>query len=206
MKVNWKRFTGLFLLLLAVQFIAGCGTWVTAIQALMPAISAAISAIFAFIGALEGKTIPASVTAFVQKLEADITTELGNVSTILSTIASNASQTVLAQVEAVFQTIVSNLNSILSGLNVSDSSTIAKITDLVGLAVAAVEAVLTLIPLAMHADALSDAEKLHADKAATANLKQAHKDLQNGYHVTVTTMTANPDVNAALTALPTTLP
>jgi hypothetical protein len=206
MKVNWKRFVTLFALLMAVQFISGCGNWVGAIQALMPAISAAISAIFAFIGALQGKTIPASVQAFVTKLEADISTELTNVGQILSTISTNASQTVLQQIEAVFQSIIANLNSILSGLNVSDSSTIAKITNFVGLAVAAVEAVLALIPLAMKAQSLSAPEKLQADKAATGSLKNTHKVLQSTYHEVVTTPTENVDVNTALAALPQTLP
>ena len=206
MKINWKRFAVVFLLCNVVLLISGCGNWVGAVQALMPAISAAVSAIFSFIAALEGKTIPASVQAFVQKLEADITTELENVSTILSTIGSNASATVLQQVEAVFQSIVTNLGSILSGLNVSDSSTIAKITSLVGLAVAAVEAVLGLIPLAMKAEALSDAEKLHADKAATSSIKNTHKVLQNTYHEVVTSPTDSVDVNTALAALPQTLP
>jgi len=206
LKLNWKKFALVFLLCNAVLFISGCGSWVGAIQALMPAISAAISAIFSFIAALEGKTIPASVQAFVQKLEADITTELQNVATILSTISTNASATVLQQVEAVFQAIVANLGSILSGLNVSDSSTIAKITSLVGLAVAAVEAVLGLIPLAMKAEALSIAEKLHADKAATTSIKNTHKVLQQTYHEVVTSPTDSVEVNTALAALPQTLP
>lgn len=206
MKFNLKKFVLLFLLLNSVMYISGCGNWVSAIQALMPAINAAISAIFSLIAALEGKTVPSSVTAFVQKIEADVSTELQNVATILSTISANATQTVLAQVEAVFQSIVSNLNSILSGLNVTDSSTIAKITNLVGLAVAAVEAVLALIPLAMKAELLSDAEKLHADKAATSIIKNIHRVLQTNYHTTVSTPTGEAVVDVALAALPQTLP
>jgi hypothetical protein len=207
MKLNWKKFAGLFVLLNLVLFLGGCtASWIGAIQGLMPAIQAAITALFSFIGALEGKTIPASVTAFVQKLEQDVSTELTNVSSILATITANASQSVLSQIEAVFNTIITNLNSILSGLNVTDSSTIAKITDLVGLAVAAVEAVLTLIPLAMKASTLSEEEQVHADKAATNSIKNTHKVLQQTYHTVVTTPTENVDVNTALAALPQTLP
>jgi hypothetical protein len=206
MKVNWKRFVGLFVLFNAVLALSGCGNWIGAIQALMPAISAAISAIFAFIGALEGKTVPTSVTDFVKKLEADVSLELQNVSNILSTIATNAGQTVLQQIEEAFQAIVSNLNSILAGLNVTDSSTIAKITNFVALAVSAVEAVLALIPLAMKASSLSDAEKLQADKAATVSLKSVHKVLQQDYHTTVTTLTGQAEVDLALAGLPQQLP
>jgi hypothetical protein len=205
--VNWKRFAALFVLFNFVFLLSGCSaSWVGAIQALMPAISAAVSALFAFIGALTGKTIPPSVTAFVQKVEADVSTELTNVSNILSTITANASQTVLQQIEAVFNSIVSNLNSILAGLNVTDTSTIGKITNLVGLAIAAIEAVLTLLPLAMKAESLSEAEQVHADKAATTSIKNTHKVLQSTYHIVVTTPTENVDVNTALAALPQTLP
>jgi hypothetical protein len=206
LKLNWKKFALVFLLCNAVLFISGCGSWVTAIQALMPAINVAVTAIFSLIAALEGKTVPASVTAFWQKLQADISTELTNVQAILSTISANASSTVLQQIEAVFQAITSNLNSILAGLNVTDNSTVTKITNLVEIAVAAVEAVLALIPLAMHASVLDDAQKLHADKAATSSINNTHKLLQSEYHSIVTTPTANGDVNLALAALPQTLP
>jgi hypothetical protein len=206
MKVNWKRFFTLFVLFNVVLLLCGCGNWIGAIQALMPAISAAISAIFSLIGALEGKTIPASVQAFVQKIEADVSTELTNLSTILASISANASQTVLQQIEAAFNVVVTNLTSILSGLNITDSSTIAKISNLVSLAIAAVEAVLVLIPLAMKANTLTLAELAHADKAATNNIKNTHKVLQQTYHTVVTTPTQNADVNLALASLPQQLP
>jgi hypothetical protein len=206
MKINWKRFFTVFALLNICFVLCGCGTWVAAIQALMPAINVAVTAIFSLIAALQGKTVPASVTAFWQKLQADISTQLSNVASILSTISANANATVLQQIEAVFQAITSNLNSILTGLNVTDNSTVTKITNLVEIAVAAVEAVLGLIPLAMKANTLSDAEKLHADKAATSSIKNTHKVLQTEYHSVVTTETTNADVNLALAALPQVLP
>ena len=207
MRVNWKKFAGLFAMFMVVLALSGCAaSWIGAIQALMPAISAAISAIFALIGALEGKTIPASVQAFVAKLEADVSTELSNVSNILATINANPTSTVLQQIEAVFNTIITNISSILGGLNVTDSSTIAKITNLVGLAVAAVEAVLALLPLAAKAESLSEAEQVHADKAVATSITNTHKVLQSTYHVVVTTPSENVDVNLALAALPQTLP
>jgi hypothetical protein len=207
MKLNWKKFLAVFVLCNVVFLISGCSvSWIGAIQALMPAISAAISAAFAFISALEGKTIPASVTAAIAKIEADVTASLQNAQTILASITSNPSATVLQQVEAVFQAIVSNMNSILSGLSITDQSTIGKITSLVGLAVAAVEAVLGLIPLAMKASALSVAEQVHADKAATVSIKNTHHVLQSTYHQVVSTPTESVDVNAALASLPQTLP
>lgn len=207
MKLNWKKFAVTFLLLNALFMLSGCSaSWIGAVQALMPAIQAAITAVFSLIGALEGKTIPASVTAAVQKIEADVSASLQNAATLLAAITSNASATVLQQIEAAFQAVVSNMSSILSGLSITDSATVAKITNLVGLAIAAVEAVLALIPLATKAASLSEAEQIHADKAATSSIKNTHKVLQHTYHEVVTTPTESVDVNTALAALPQTLP
>jgi hypothetical protein len=207
MKLNWKRFGTTFLLLNLLFLLNGCSAnWVGAIQGLMPAISAAISALFSFISALEGKTIPASVQETVQKIEAAITASLQNVQTILATIKQNASASVLAQIEGAFQAIVTNLNSILSGLNVTDPSTVGKVTNLVELAVAAVEAVLALLPLASKSGALNDIELEHADKAATVSIKNTHKVLQHTYHNVVSTDTESAEVNEALAALPQQLP
>ena len=207
MKLNWKKFALTFLLFNAVLFISGCSaSWIGAIQALMPAIQAAIAAAFSFIAALEGKTIPASVTAAIAKIEADVTLSLQNAQTLLASITATPGATVLQQIEAIFQAVITNLNSILAGLSVTDQSTIAKVTQLIGLGVAAVEAVLALIPLAMKATTLSDVEQLHADKATTTSIKNTHKVLQSTYHTVVTTPTDSVDVNTALAALPQTLP
>jgi hypothetical protein len=173
----------------------------------MPAISAAISAIFSFILALEGKTIPPTSSDFVKKIQAEITAGLAAVSQILSTIAQNAGQPVLQQIEAAFQSIVTNLNSLLAGLNVTDNPTITKIEKFIEIAVAAIEAVLVLIPLAaVKVKGLSIVQEQRADKAATLSIKNAHKVLQADYHEAVTTQTQSVDVNEALAALPQTLP
>jgi hypothetical protein len=212
LNINLKRFALVFLLCNAVLFISGCSvSWIGAIKSLMPAIQLAISAVFSFIASLEGKTIPVSVTAAIAKIEADVTASLQNVQTILAAITSNPDATTLQKIEAVFQAIVSSMNSILAGLSITDSSTVGKITSLIGLAIAAVEAVLGLIPLAMKANTLSTTEQVHADKAATVSIKNTHKVLQQSYHAVVSnedgkTPTQSAEVNLALAALPQTLP
>jgi hypothetical protein len=206
MTVNWKRFATLFALLNIALFLTGCG-WVSAVQALMPGIKIAITALFSLIASLTGKTIPPNVTAFVQKIEDDVAAALVTVGDILSTISSNVGQSVLTQLQAVFEAITTNLNSLLTGLGVSDTSTIARITEIIAAIVTAIEAVLALLPLAAVAKTLTPEEAVHADKAATNSLKNAHKVFQQRYVVAITPDTGNPDVDAALASItPRTLP
>jgi len=209
MKFNLRKFATVFILLNAVLFMGGCtASWIGAIQALMPAINAAISAVFAFIAALEGKVIPENVMAAIQKIQDDISASLTNLSTLIADATANASATVVQEIEAVANSIVSNLNSILSGLSVTDPSTIGKITNLVGLAVAALEAILAILPLAMKAfsTTMSAKELESADKSLAHNFKATHKAIKDAYHVTVSTPTVNPEVNLALATLPSQLP
>lgn len=211
MKLNWKRFIGLFLLFNLVLMCTGCtAAWIGAIQALLPALSAAVSAILSFVMALEGKTVPASVSNAIQKVVADIQTELKNVSTLVADVQVGGAA-VISKIQAGMQSVLSNLGSILSGLSISDDSTIRKVTELVGLAVAAVQSILAIIPLALKvAEApkgqISNALLESYDHTTANNLKNTHKAMQTTYTAIVTTPTESMDVNTALEALPQQLP
>jgi hypothetical protein len=209
MRVNWRKFLLYFTLFQAVLLMAGCtASWLGAVSALLPALEAAVSAAVSFILALEGKTVPAGVTAAVQKIAADIAAQITNVQALIADYKAAASQGVLAQIQAVFQGIVTDLTSILSGFNVTDPSTVSKFTALVGLAVAAVQAIIGLIPLvsvAMSSGA-SPAVLEAQDKEATAHIVNAHKSLQQAYKVIRNSATDSTDVNSALQTLPPSLP
>ena len=209
MKVNWRKFFTTFAFLQITLFLAGCtAAWLGAVSALLPALEAAVSAVVAFVVALEGKTVPPAVTAAIQKIGSDVGTEIANVQQLIAAFKAQASSGLLAQIQAVFQAIISNLGNILTGLNVTDSSTVAKITSLVGLAVAAAQAIIGLIPMAIQKmdSGAPEAELRHYDAVASVSVNNTHKALQEAYIVTVTTMTENPDVDSALAALPQTLP
>jgi hypothetical protein len=205
MKVNWKRFLLVFAILQLALFGAGCtASWITAANALVAPLSAAISALFSFIAALENKTVPASVNTAIQKIGADVQVQLANLKTLLSTAASNASAGILSEIQAVINGIVSNLNSILTGFSITDSATIAKITQFVGLGVTALQAILALVPLfgSELAGKLSPLAAELADKHAAAALNVASTTLQETYAAIVAEYTTEAAVNAALDTLP----
>jgi len=207
MKVNWNRFAGLFVLFSAVLLMSGCTpAWIGAAEALLPAISAAISAILAFVMSLEGKTIPADVSATIQKILNGIKTELDNLKQLIDA-AQSGGASVISKIEAVLNSILANLSSILSGLSINDSPTLQKITEFIGIAIAAVQAILTVVSHATGQLKTAAGPQLEAlDNATATTIKTAHKSLQNSYKEIVGTPTDNFQVNEALGALPQQLP
>jgi len=203
MKVNWRRFAGLFVLFTLVLLCTGCtASWIGIAQSLIPAIASALSGLISFILSLEGKTVPASVSAAIQKIVTDIQTELGNVQTLINNVTAGGT-TVLGQIDAALNSIMANLKSILAGLSISDSSTLQKITEWVGLAITAVEAILAIVPLAQKELAVEHSQKELAafDHKLSASLKNTHKTMQSQYQEIVSTMTGEADVDAALAAV-----
>jgi hypothetical protein len=209
LKVNWSKFSLFFTLFLAMFFVAGCtAAWLTAVSAMLPAIEAVVSAILALVMSLEGKTVPAGFVATVQKIESDIQGEIANIQQLVAAYKAAASTGIISQIQAVFQAILANIQSILNDSSITDSSTVSKIAQFVGLGVAAIQAVLAFFPVA-SAKMLGNASKEELkslDKQASTAINGAHKQMQTQYVAIVTTTTSSADVNAALKTLPQTLP
>jgi hypothetical protein len=209
LRINWSRFSLLLTVFLAMFYVAGCtAAWITAISAFLPAIEAAVSAILALVMSLEGKTVPAGFVATVQKIESDITAEIANIQSLVAAYKAAASTGLISQIQAVFQAILANIQSILNDASITDSATVTKIAQFVGLGVAAIQAILAFFPAAsakmLSKASASDMKAL--DKQAATAINTAHKTMQEHYVTVVTSVTANPEVNAALKTLPQTLP
>lgn len=205
MKLNWRKFVLLFVLLQVVLFLGGCSAaWLGAVSGLLPALEAVVSAAIAFIMALEGKTVPTSVSSAIKKIGDDIAAQIANVQTLIADYKNAASTGLLSQIQAVFQGIVDNLGAILKAFEVTDPATVSKFTQLVGLAVAAAQAIIALIPMVIQklSSGASEAE-LHAeDKLAAVSVDNVKKGLQEAYKHIRAEQTVNAQVNAALNSLP----
>jgi hypothetical protein len=213
MRINWRKFgiTFSFLcsLMLAIVFMGGCAGVLSVISGLLPALSAAVVAAVSFVAALEGKTVPASVSAAVKQWGTNIAGFIANLQAIISAAAGAATTGVISQIQAVLQQIQSATSSILSEFNVTDSATVAKFTSLVNLGIALIATILGLIPAAQALVTRPGVtkEQLEAeDQEASTHVKNAHKSMQEAYKVIRDTPTASTDVNAALNTLPTSLP
>lgn len=205
MKINWRRFLLCFAVLQTVVFVAGCSaSWLGAVSALLPALESAVAAAVSFVMALEGKTVPAAVSAAVQKIGNDIAAQITNVQALIADYKAAASTGLLSQIQAVFQGITANLASILSAFNVTDSASASKLTALIGLAVAAAQSIVALLPLVMAKLASgAPASELEAeDKMAAASVGAVKKALEENYVTIRSAPTDNEAVNEALASLP----
>jgi hypothetical protein len=205
LKFNFQKFCFLMLILNMAIFAGGCtAAWLTAVSGLLPGILAVVNAAVSFIFALEGKTVPAGLTAAFQKWQQNIATEIQNVQALIADFKKSSSTGLLSQIEAVMQGIVSQLTGILSGLGITDNATVSKITQLVGLAVAAAQAIVALIPVAISKmnSGLSRAELEREDRIAANVVETTLKTMKDTYVAIVTEPTTNADVNAALSSLP----
>jgi len=208
MKFNFRKFLLCFAILQAVVFVGGCSaTWLTAVGALLPALEAAVAAAISFVVALEGKTVPPAVSAAIQKIGADIKAQIANAQTLIADYQKAATTGLLSQIQAVFQGVVDNLASILSAFNVTDSASISKFTQLVGLCVAAAQAVLAMIPLVAAKLALpaTQSQLEHEDKVAASTIQLTNKTMQETYRIIVSEDTPSAIVNEALATLPKTI-
>lgn len=213
MKVNWRKFWRTFGLLYVVALIAttvsGCAGILATISGLLPALEAAIMAAVSFVSALEGKTVPATLSGTVKQWGNNVAGLIANIQSIIAAAAGQATAGVIAQIQAVMQQIQSSISSILAEFNVTDGATVSKFTSLLGLGVALVQTILGLYPVAMalvSRSGVSD-EQLKAEaQEADTHVKNAHKSVQDAYKVIRDTPSSNADVNSALSALPTALP
>jgi len=209
LKVNWRMFAVRFSVLccfgFALLFMGGCSaTWIGALQGMIPAIGGIVTALVSFVSSLEGKTVPPAFSAAVQKWAANVTDLLSQLSTLVAA-AGSGTGTIITQIQSVMSQLSTSLNSILQDSGVTDASTLAKIEEFVQLAIAAVNAVLALFPLALARikSAGGNLAKLEAvDADAKDVINAAHKTLKSTYHAVVTQETTSLVVNQALGAMP----
>jgi ABC-type multidrug transport system fused ATPase/permease subunit len=198
MKGRNRKTLWLFVALCTMVILTtGCtATWISAIGAALPSLSALVTAIATFIAALSGKTVTTAVSNAIAKITADIQTQITNAQTLISAYKNSANQTLVGEISAVLNAIVANLSSILTGANITDAATVGKLAQLVGLGVAAIQAVIALIPLLTPAAAaLTEGE--------VKTLELHHNAFKSTYN-SIRTTPANPpsgDVDAALATL-----
>ena len=186
----------LLCLCLCVVCLTGCtSTWITAVGAALPTLSALVTAIATFIAALAGKTVAQNVSDAIAKITADVQAQITNVQAIIAAYKASPDPTLLGEIKTVLNAVLANLSSILTDFSIVDSSTVSKLAQLVGLGVAAVQAILALVPLLSPAKTAT----LTEDEAKTLELH--HSAFKATYNHIRTTVTGETDVDAALATL-----
>ena len=208
MKIKKSTLLLLAILCVGVMFLTGCtAAWVSSVtSALLPAAKAAIMAIATFATALKGKTLSEAFVNAVNKVASDASTTIANVMSLVQEWVTDPSTTTLGKINDLLNALVTNLGGIMSGVSISDPATSGKLTLLISLAVAALQAVLGVIPVIQAATpalaTMSEEQKLSLANRTKKRLQAAHQELVEEYAAIRTETTANADVNAALAALP----
>lgn len=190
----------LLCLCLCVVCLTGCtSTWITAVGAALPTLSALVTAIATFIAALAGKTVAQNVSDAIAKITADVQAQITNVQAIIAAYKATPNPTLLGEISAVLNAILANLASILTGFSIVDSSTVARLAQLVGLGVAAVQAILALVPLLVPGPGVGGIPELSEAQKKTLGLHQSA--FKATYNTIRTAPSGSVEVDAALATL-----
>ncbi len=190
----------LLCLCLCVVCLTGCtSTWITAVGAALPTLSALVTAIATFIAALAGKTVAQNVSDAIAKITADVQAQITNVQAIIAAYKATPNPTLLGEISAVLNAILANLASILTGFSIVDSSTVARLAQLVGLGVAAVLAILALVPLLVPGPGVGGIPELSEAQKKTLGLHQSA--FKATYNTIRTAPSGSVEVDAALATL-----
>lgn len=208
MRFNAQRFWRVFALLTILECLllcVGCSsTWLTAVSGLLPSIAAIANTVLAFIAGLQGKTVSPATQSAIQKWQANVAQLVSDAQTLITQIQQNASATLISQLQTAMTTISGEFNSILSSVDITDSATVAKLTQFLSLGIAAVNAVLAFIPMvAAKLAAKAPMEELrHYDAIAGGATMSSLKVVKETYKAIVETPTGEPEVDAVLGTLP----
>ena len=150
MRNKWGRIA--LALVLGVTMIgSGCSTnWVQQGQEIIAVLMPAAANLVRLVATLEGKEISAEDLALVQKAGSEVGADLTLVQALLGAYESadqNAKQRILNQIESAIQAAQENLQGLMLGLHIKDESTRVKVTAIVGILLAEVQALAEILPV-----------------------------------------------------------
>jgi hypothetical protein len=199
-KFNWQTAIMAFALVEVMLFATGCGSTISQIGNLLPAIGTLLSAVVAFITGLS-TSLPATVQNDIKIISEAADTGIVEAESLLKSWTQSTSTTILGKVGDILNSVLGSLNSMLGDLGLTGSAA-QKVQELVGLAVTAIEGVLSLIPMFGNAAKASPHALGVMDKAGASQVKALHEHLKASYAEIVGTPTGDAAVDAALAQLP----
>ena len=150
MRNKWSRIA--LALLLAVNIIgSGCSTnWVQQGQEIIAVLMPATTNLVILVATLQGKEISAEDLALVQKAGSEVGADLTLVQALIGAYESadeKAKQRILNQIQSALQAAQQNLQGLMLGLHIKDESTRVKVTAIVGILLAEVQALAAILPV-----------------------------------------------------------
>jgi hypothetical protein len=150
MRNNWGRIA-LALLLGLTMIGSGCSTnWVQQGQEIIAVLMPAAANLVILVATVQGKEISAEDFAVVQRAGSEVGADLTLVQDLIGAYESadqKAKQRILNQIQSALQAAQENLQGLMLGLHIKDESTRVKVTAIVGILLAEVQALAAILPV-----------------------------------------------------------
>jgi hypothetical protein len=220
-KFNWRLALLVFICLETTIFLTGCTETVAALGPLLTSLGTLLNAIIAFATGL-GSTITPAAQQILTDIGAAVTTAIPQAQADIAAWTQATSSTVLSKVGALLSGIPATVNSLLAAMGISGSAE-QKLSEIIGLAVTAVEGILAFVPLVAselspvpEQPAKTEEQKsaikkqlermVRLDKIAAKQVKTLHQSMRDSYKEWVTMPTGDDKVDSVLKSLPQELP
>jgi hypothetical protein len=130
---------------------SGCSTnWVQQGQEIIAVLMPAAANLVILVATVQGKEISAEDFAIVQRVGSEVGADLTLVQDLIGAYESadqKAKQRILNQIQSALQAAQENLQGLMLGLHIKDESTRVKVTAIVGILLAEVQALAAIFPV-----------------------------------------------------------
>jgi hypothetical protein len=183
--------------------LAGCSTaWIAEAEQVVAVLIPAATNIVTLVAVLQGKNVSAGDLKTIQAAGAQAGADLQLIQSLIAayqTADATAKPGILNQIQTAIGAVQANLQGLLPALHIEDTATQTKITAVVGIVLAEVEALAAIVPLVS-----SNASPAMMARAAAQTKKQAPltaDEFVKSYNATLTAKTGNSDLDRATAGL-----
>jgi hypothetical protein len=201
MRNKWGRIV-LALLLGLTMISSGCSTnWVQQGQEIIAVLMPAAANLVILVATLQGKEISAEDLALVQKAGSEVGADLTLVQALIGAYESadqKAKQRILSQIQSALQAAQENLQGLVLGLHIKDESTRVKVTAIVGILLAEVQALAAILPVVQGqgAGTRGQGAEVNAQGAAARRKKpMSAGEFSNSYNAIITAKTGRAELD-----------
>lgn len=193
----------LALVLCLTMTLAGCSTeWVGQAEQIVAALIPAAANLVALVAALEGKSISAADLQTIQNAGSQAGADLQLIQSLIVAYQKAdavAKPGILNQIQSAINAVQGNLQGLLPALHIKDAATQTKITAVVGIVLAEVQSLATIVPLikpnASPAMMATAAKQVKKQPPLTA------REFVASYNATLTAKTGNAALDRATAGL-----
>jgi hypothetical protein len=183
-----------------VMWTACSMAWIGEAEQIAAALIPAVTNIVALVAALQGNKVSDADLLTIQNTSAEVEADLQLMESLMAAYQNADARLqpgLLNQIQAAIDSVQSSLSGLLAGLHIKDAATQAKVSAVIGLALAEVESLAAIVPLV---NPNASAGMMAARKARTRAPLTAN-EFVSSYNATMTAKTGNAELDRAAAGL-----